>query len=218
MRARTVLNNLALPAVIVAVGLSSIFSSVRDTAAFQVTIGASQGNYETCAFTLQMNNPSFRQRYLKKVARLQSGVISTVMGSVEGMYGNTRKVSFLAEDGESAEAMSNRAGVDPLSLDCLGCHDGSRASDIPINLRNDPHRRSLIGLSSGAKSEHPIGMEYALYTARGNDYKPLLVNNKMVLVKGRVGCLTCHDPLNEEQGHLVMSDRDSGLCLTCHNK
>lgn len=217
MCATTLLKNYAMPAVIVAIGVSSIFSSARDTAAFQVKRGASQGGYETCAFTLQMNDPHFRQRYLKKVARLQKGAAADAT-DVERMYRSTTEVSLLWGYRESAEAQSNR-GVDPLSQDCLGCHDGSAASDIPIDLRNNPYGRSMIGLSRGTDSEHPIGMEYALYAGNGNDYKPLFGGeSKMILVNGRVGCLTCHDPLNEEKGHLAVSDRNSGLCLTCHNK
>ncbi|WP_243688226.1 cytochrome c3 family protein [Geotalea toluenoxydans] len=40
----------------------------------------------------------------------------------------------------------------------------------------------------------------------------------MVLVDGRVGCLTCHDPLNRKAPHLVASNDRSNLCLTCHIK
>jgi len=43
-------------------------------------------------------------------------------------------------------------------------------------------------------------------------------NTKMIFVNGKIGCLTCHNPLNAEKGHLVMSDRNSALCTTCHNK
>jgi predicted CXXCH cytochrome family protein len=58
-----------------------------------------------------------------------------------------------------------------------------------------------------------------MYAAASKDYKSQLgANNKMVFVNGKVGCLTCHNPLNPEKGHLVMSDQKSALCLTCHNK
>jgi predicted CXXCH cytochrome family protein len=68
--------------------------------------------------------------------------------------------------------------------------------------------------------QHPIGMDYAAYSSRDNkNYKPAAAfNSKMTFVNGRVGCTTCHDPLNLDKGHLVMSDTRSALCLTCHNR
>jgi predicted CXXCH cytochrome family protein len=63
-------------------------------------------------------------------------------------------------------------------------------------------------------------MDYQSYVAfgRGKFKHISTFNSKMKFVNGKVGCLTCHDPLNPERGHLVMSDVRSALCLTCHNK
>jgi predicted CXXCH cytochrome family protein len=116
---------------------------------------------------------------------------------------------------------SNMIGIDTLSADCLGCHDGVGALSVTTVFKNNPFKRSglpnsdlkMIGM------DHPIGMDYGRYAAASEDYKPLFgISNKMVFVNGKVGCHTCHDPLIPEKGHLVMSDRDSALCLACHNK
>jgi predicted CXXCH cytochrome family protein len=63
-------------------------------------------------------------------------------------------------------------------------------------------------------------MNYAAYSAMdSHNYKSgASFNSKMIFVNGRVGCLTCHNPLNPEKSHLVMSDYRSALCLTCHTK
>jgi predicted CXXCH cytochrome family protein len=62
-------------------------------------------------------------------------------------------------------------------------------------------------------------MDYASYAAFGRGYRPAsMLDPKMVLVNGKVGCLTCHNPLNPERNHLVMSDHRSALCLSCHDK
>lgn len=115
---------------------------------------------------------------------------------------------------------SNTSGIDSLSAVCLSCHDGVSALSITANLKNNPYKESrlrgrdykMVGM------DHPIGMDYNKYAASSKDYKPIsATNNKMIFVNDKVGCLTCHNPLIPEKGHLVMSDRNSALCLTCHN-
>lgn len=210
MRANKRTNKIVLTAA-VAMTLCSAITQVNESAAFQPIGVASRGNGETCALTVQMQNKQFRARYMQKVAQYQDGAAPKV-ASVEEMYQNIEPASFFPDDNEP---VSNTIGVDPLSLDCLGCHDGSRASDVTINLRNDPFRRQQM---QGTAKDHAIGMDYAAYASNPRDFKPVFGNSKMVFVDGKVGCLTCHDPANQERGHLVMSDRRSALCLTCHNK
>ncbi len=210
MRANKRTNKIALTAA-VAMTLCSAITQVNESAAFQPIGIASRGNGETCALSLQMQNKQFRALYMQKVAQYQDGAAPRV-ASVEEMYENVQPASFFPDDNQP---VTSTIGVDPLSLDCLGCHDGSRASDVTINLKNDPFRRQQIG---GSAKDHAIGMDYAAYASNPRDFKPVFGNPKMVFVDGKVGCLTCHDPANQERGHLVMSDRRSALCLTCHNK
>jgi predicted CXXCH cytochrome family protein len=107
--------------------------------------------------------------------------------------------------------------VDPLSKECIGCHDGASGPNVEVNLRNNPAGRgSHVHSFDG---EHPIGMIYQSYVDMKPGYKPISGQERnMVMVNGAVGCLTCHDPLNPAKGHLVKSDKNSALCLTCHDK
>lgn len=194
----------------VAITLFSAFTDVTESVAFQTMRGASQGSEEICAFSIEMQKKSFRVRYMQKVAQYQDGPAPR-LSQVEEMYSNVQQVSYIFD--EEPEPVFNAAGVDPLSRDCLGCHDGTRASDVSVTVKNDPMRRMRQNLK-----DHPIGMDYAAYQGASRDFKPIFGNSKMVLVDGKVGCLTCHDPLNQERGHLVMRDQRSSLCLTCHNK
>ena len=180
-----------------------------------------------CLFSEQLQtSASVRKQYATKlVAAL--GEASLASNSVEQMYGNIKKASYSEAVSGQAEPTKNiwgfeikratsTAGIDTLSADCLSCHDGVAAVPVATVLRNNPFDRSHRTLPS---SDHPIGMDYNRYAASSGEYKSLFgVNNKMVFVNGKVGCLTCHDPMNPEKGHLVMSDRKSALCLTCHNK
>ena len=66
MCAKTNYLKAALPAVVASITMLSVFVSAQDTAAYQ---GASpfQGKGETCAFSLQMQKPAFKMRYMQKV-------------------------------------------------------------------------------------------------------------------------------------------------------
>lgn len=107
--------------------------------------------------------------------------------------------------------------IDPLSAECVSCHDGTTASEVKIDFRNNAFgSKSRI---KGHSTDHPIGMNYGNYVTANREYKPLtMADTNMIFVNGVVGCLTCHDPMNPDRGHLAKSDRKSALCLTCHDK
>lgn len=176
----------------------------------------------SCVFSQQLQDSvSVRRQYLVKLDSALNR--SAVAGNtVEDMYGQIVPASYnggttgsLSASFGVSKTVSNRLDVDPLSADCMGCHDGASASAIGIVLRDQPTRHGQV---DSFTSDHPIGMTYSSYAAFSGSYKELSNPGKMVFVNGRVGCLTCHDPLNQEKGHLVMSDSKSALCLTCHNK
>jgi len=180
---------------------------------------------ETCEFSLQLQSSvSVRQQYLVKLDAILG---DTADSAVEDMYGNIRQASYNAEADDSEEKIdfwgfasikkASAVELDSFSADCVGCHDGVGASSIGLDLRNRPHDRTSRVTSF--KSDHPIGMNYESYVGANRGYKPIMPHsNKMLFVNGKVGCLTCHNPLNPEKGHLVMSDRNSALCKTCHDK
>lgn len=176
----------------------------------------SQGD---CVFSQQLQESvSVRRQYLVKLdSALNRPVVAG--NTVEDMYGQIVPASYsggtLSVSFGVSKTVSNRLDIDPLSADCMGCHDGASASAIGIVLRDQPTRHGQV---DSFTSDHPIGMTYENYVAFSRSYKPLTDPGKMVFVNGRIGCLTCHDPLNEEKGHLVKSDVKSALCLTCHNK
>lgn len=175
-----------------------------------------------CLFSEQLQKSvSVRRRYLVQLSEAL-GTAVPVSNTVEDMYGNITPASYRDESDTKLdlwgfETNQKRASlsIDPLSTGCLGCHDGAAAVAVTANLRNDPYRRP----HGQSGPDHPIGMEYRAYAGAGRGFKAIFEgSNKMVFVDGKVGCLTCHDPMNPAKGHLVMSDRRSALCLTCHDK
>jgi predicted CXXCH cytochrome family protein len=201
--------------------------------AFNSSAPAGAADARNCEFSVQLQKSvAERRQYLTKVVALTGKVVAKG-NAVEEMYANVEKASYsvggsvlsdeLAEEQPDFWDRGTRktvraVGLDGLSTDCLGCHDGVSASSVSVDLRNSPFRRG--SLVSSFSSDHPVGMDYSRYvgSSRGG-YKPVgFSSTKMIFVDGKVGCLTCHDPLNPEKGHLVMSDKHSALCLTCHNK
>jgi predicted CXXCH cytochrome family protein len=187
------------------------------------TLGRLEIN-ETCLFTVQLKeDPNIKKQYVAMVISAGRQFGPNVQ-SIDEMYADVSKASVEADDGgfgntlfvkNNSHANGGARDIDNLTALCLGCHDGASAQDITVDVRNEPFkRRNTLATSH---SDHPIGMDYNRYVCSGKSYKPT-TNPKMIFVNGKVGCLTCHDPFNPEKGHLVMSDRQGALCLTCHNK
>jgi predicted CXXCH cytochrome family protein len=70
-------------------------------------------------------------------------------------------------------------------------------------------------LCEGLPGLHPVEVSYPLsdrgYTATQE------LPSSMLMTEGRVTCVTCHR-LDSENHELVVSNRRSALCLTCHRK
>jgi predicted CXXCH cytochrome family protein len=94
--------------------------------------------------------------------------------------------------------MGNSNDIEANIRDCLQCHDGSIGKLVPT------------GVEQGG---HPVDVLYLVK----NGYKRIKTR-KIVLVQGKVTCLSCHNPYKTDKERLVMSNEGSGLCLTCHNK
>ena len=108
----------------------------------------------------------------------------------------------------------------PTSMICLTCHNGS----VAVSTVGTAHAmRSASGGAwspSFATRDHPIGV---LYPDRKKGFRPkagVEAIGKIKLPDGRVECISCHDQHEEEElPHLlVMSNKRSALCLSCHEK
>lgn len=118
-------------------------------------------------------------------------------------------------DSRYLASASGRVEADEVTKSCLGCHDemGSmvkNSSAYPKGLHNE----GMVKMASS----HSIGMDYEGKTLFRSDLKSSAVfPQNMMLVNGKLGCVTCHDPLNPEGNHLATSNSRSGICFVCHN-
>jgi predicted CXXCH cytochrome family protein len=109
-----------------------------------------------------------------------------------------------------------RRQIDPVSRDCLSCHDGSIAKLSAVSVGSWTHTTNLRGYNAGI---HPIGIDYEESRRRHGGLKAVFAIDKRIkLVEGKVSCASCHDPYSDRKGRLVMDNRGSRLCLGCHLK
>ncbi len=106
--------------------------------------------------------------------------------------------------------------IDPVSSECLTCHDGSVAKLSVIGVGIWTHSGDFIGYDSGL---HPIGVDYEEARRRSGGLRPSsTLDSRIRLVQGKVSCVSCHNPYSEKEQLLVMENRGSRLCLECHIK
>jgi len=103
--------------------------------------------------------------------------------------------------------------LDPISMECISCHGGIVGKVATFKLG------SGIWTHDNPIHTHPIGVDYEKSRIRNTEakLKPFpLVDKRIKLFDGKVGCGSCHDVYSKGQKSLVMSNRGSRLCIACH--
>lgn len=102
--------------------------------------------------------------------------------------------------------------IDEVSTRCLGCHDENGA----VKKYGATSVFDNTGMSRMTQA-HPVGLLYERRTlANATLHSSADFPEEMVLVYGRLSCITCHDPLNADGNHLAEKNRGT-LCFSCHN-
>jgi predicted CXXCH cytochrome family protein len=112
--------------------------------------------------------------------------------------------------GSSSKPSSVR--LDDESLSCMSCHDGTSATDVGA------HASLSLAASAGA-NEHPIGVVYPSVTSSNPERRlvdRVRLDQRIRLFDQTVGCGSCHSVYSGQDHLLVMSNRSSKLCLSCH--
>lgn len=98
--------------------------------------------------------------------------------------------------------------LDKYSVECLSCHDNTISKFPQVNVQQGLWRHSM-------GDSHPIGINYP----RSNNFiYPELLPREIKLFDGKIGCLSCHEIYSRENNMLVMNNKKSVLCLSCHKK
>lgn len=66
--------------------------------------------------------------------------------------------------------------------------------------------------------DHPIGMDYSrVALQKASRYRYPLMNHRIRLFDGRVGCGSCHSLYSNERKFLVQHNYRGALCRECHD-
>jgi predicted CXXCH cytochrome family protein len=112
-----------------------------------------------------------------------------------------------------AAAGNGMPGLDRESTTCLECHDGMVASGIGGHAGGR-------AFADDFPREHPIGVVYrSVGDGRGMNrmVNPHALDRRVRLFDGNIGCGSCHSVYSPLRDDLVMSNRGSALCLSCHD-
>ncbi len=114
---------------------------------------------------------------------------------------------FAESDGQVVE-------IPDITMFCLGCHDGTAGP-----ARQGPVDESFDSLAQcrGLSGAHPVEVVYPVGKAHYEFADPMSLPDRMLFAEGRMTCVSCHD-LEAETHGLVIANRRSALCLTCHRK
>ncbi len=138
-----------------------------------------------------------------------------VLGSDAEAYGGPRGLSHVVRP-------------EPESAACLGCHDGTMATDVAMKGAGGSYQ-----VSGFRTANHPVGMFYDEYAKRKpQEYRPRhLLHRGIRLTEGKVTCLSCHrlrsqgpTEMAQSRGRCMVSDelttgpRRGDLGLACHVK
>ncbi len=110
-------------------------------------------------------------------------------------------------------------GIDKQSLTCMSCHDGSL--NLTLGTAVASAGNALMAgfhTSSQKANSHPIGSVYPSHSGRGA--KAMVpqsrLDGRVRLFDNAIGCGSCHSPYSQEDNLLVINNRGSQLCLSCH--
>jgi len=105
--------------------------------------------------------------------------------------------------------------IDRVSMTCLSCHDGTMAAKGNVKAGIFTHGVAISSPRYDDKGSHPIGVKYREAMRRGGLLRPKeLLNPKIRLISGKVGCASCHD-IYSKLPNMVVLEGDS-LCKECH--
>ena len=166
--------------------------------------------------------------------------LATAQAVFAGSIGDRFRSWLLGSEAQASTLEDYQPELDRVAQGCVQCHDGARARHITVKEADAPLQFS----SSGVQVNHPVGMRYDDFAGtRAGNYTPrFLLDSNIILLDGKVTCVSCHrlketeEPDNFFETHwdenrsapvdtescsssreLTVGPRESDLCLACHS-
>jgi len=107
--------------------------------------------------------------------------------------------------------------LDPGSRNCLFCHDGSMARSFPHRGEQKHPQVNLTAPEVQAPANY--NMHLFNFPSSGKEIRRPDENSALRMTnQDQVGCITCHDPHNNEKGHFLrVTNEGSAICMECHS-
>jgi predicted CXXCH cytochrome family protein len=138
-------------------------------------------------------------------------------------YESSKNITYIPYNSLSLDAkISQPLGSSKL---CLSCHDGTYAFDDAGN-HSFNYQQSF---GTDLRGSHPVSIKYDSFLAMKDKglHDPSTTQSGLggtiysdMLINGNLECISCHDihAMKGEANYLIKSNRESDLCLTCHDK
>lgn len=102
--------------------------------------------------------------------------------------------------------------LDAYSRQCMECHERNGDPRLAASI----NRNGVLRHASNSVN-HPIGVDYQKATAFGGYRARAVVERKILLPNGQVGCVSSHLGYSKDHGKLVSGTARSTLCFECHD-
>lgn len=166
----------------------------------------------TC-ITCHYVHPDKKQISIKKHYFLRRKVSGIVFCSACHKIDDKRHIVFENVHKGEYEVTDRSTRIDRMSLECITCHDRyMEEAGSELGAGNWKHFKKEFN--------HPIGAEYSRISMKKmRNFRPAaMLRSEIKLFDGKMGCGTCHNIYSKERAMLVISNRNSRLCLECHEK
>ncbi|MBI2787399.1 MAG: hypothetical protein HYX59_01840 [Elusimicrobia bacterium] len=99
---------------------------------------------------------------------------------------------------------------------CMSCHDGTIASVSSAHtVASGDARRPFQSIDM--RASHPVGGDYmAAVRSDPDSYNDPVMNNRIVLEDGKVGCISCH--ATHDLSAVSASNVRHEVCIECHRR
>lgn len=104
--------------------------------------------------------------------------------------------------------------LDSYSRQCMDCHGGSGDNRDSRTTRVD---QNMVVRHGTGSLNHPVGASYAEAVKFGGYRAAPKLSQKVMLPGGLVSCVSCHEGFSANHGKLVITDKNSALCMECHD-
>jgi len=100
---------------------------------------------------------------------------------------------------------------------CVECHKEGVADQEMASVQIVNSRGQVKKIVFNHQLSHPTDINYAKHAMTNKRMRPVdRLDDKIRLINGEVGCLSCHNPASPEPAFLIGSYADGNFCRQCH--